>query len=155
MGDDLIQEAIGKGNIDVSMTIGENTLPKVFNNVLHVPRIVKNLFFMSKVTSIGHIFQFKNNECIIKNIHKEVVGHGTRDNQLYKLHCNTKLIKKECVQVVDLGESDTKLSAKKCVQIIVGCIESSIFTYGMTNQGILMWKKWNYLHDKTLQKACR
>jgi hypothetical protein len=56
MGDDLIQEAIGKGNIDVSMTIGENTLPKVFNNVLHVPRIVKNLFFMSKVTSIGHIF---------------------------------------------------------------------------------------------------
>ncbi len=29
MGDDLIQEAIGKGNINVSMTIGENILPKV------------------------------------------------------------------------------------------------------------------------------
>ncbi len=36
------------------------------------------------------------------------------------MQCNTKLNKKECIQVVNLGESDIKLSAKECVQII-GC----------------------------------
>jgi hypothetical protein len=42
-----------------------------------VPKIAKNLYFVSKATSQGHGFEFKNNECIIKNMHKEVVGHCT------------------------------------------------------------------------------
>jgi hypothetical protein len=115
------------------MTIGENTFPKVFTNALHVPGISKNLFSMSKVTSPSYIFEFKNNKCIFKNTHKKIVGRSTLDSQLYKLHCNTKLRREECAQVVNLGKSDTKLSAEKCIQIIVGCIESSIFTYGMSD----------------------
>ncbi len=43
MGDDSVQKAIGKRNINVSMTIWENTLPKVFTNVLHVLGIAKSL----------------------------------------------------------------------------------------------------------------
>jgi hypothetical protein len=53
-------------------------------------------------------------------MHKEVVGQGTQENWLYTMQCNTKLNKKECIQVINLGESDTKLSAKECVQVI-GC----------------------------------
>lgn len=64
------------------MTIGENTLPRVLNNVSKVPKFAKKLYFVSKATSQGHIFEFKNNECIIKNLHKEVVGHDTQENQL-------------------------------------------------------------------------
>ncbi len=56
MGDDLVQEVIQKRNINVSMIVGENILPKVFTNVLHVLGIIKNLFSLSKVTSPKHIF---------------------------------------------------------------------------------------------------
>ncbi len=98
-----------------------------------MPGISKNLFSMSKVTSPSYISELKNNKCIFKNTHKKIVGRSTRDNQLYKLHCSTKLRREECAQVVNLGKSDTKLSAEKCIQIIVGCIESSIFTYGMSD----------------------
>jgi hypothetical protein len=108
MSDDLGQEGRGKGNTNVSMTVGENTLPKVFTNVLHVPGIAKNLFSMSKVISPSYIFEFRNNKCIVKNMLKEVVGHGTHDNQLYKLHCSTKLRREKCAQVVNLGKSALK-----------------------------------------------
>ncbi len=56
MGDDLVQDVIQKRNINVSMIVGENILPKVFTNVLHVLGIIKNLFSLSKVTSLKHIF---------------------------------------------------------------------------------------------------
>jgi hypothetical protein len=51
MSDNLVQEAIGKGNIDVSMKVRENILLGVFIDVLHVLRIIKNLFFVSRGTS--------------------------------------------------------------------------------------------------------
>jgi hypothetical protein len=65
MGDNSIQEAIGKGCIDNSMTIKNNVLLKVLTNLLHVPEFAKNMFSFSKATSHGHIFKFGNKECII------------------------------------------------------------------------------------------
>jgi hypothetical protein len=44
--------------MDVTMEIGESVVRKTFTDVLHVPRIVKNLFSMSKVISQGHMFEF-------------------------------------------------------------------------------------------------
>lgn len=73
MSDNSIQEAIGKGCIDISMTIKKNVLSKMLTNVLHVLESAKNMFSFSKTTSHGHIFEFGNKECIIKNMHKEVV----------------------------------------------------------------------------------
>jgi hypothetical protein len=58
MGENSIQEAIGKGNMDVTMEIRENVVRKTFTDVLHLPRIVKNLFSMSKAVSQGHMFEF-------------------------------------------------------------------------------------------------
>jgi hypothetical protein len=57
MGDNSIQEAIGKGCIDISMTIKKNVLSKMLTNVLHVPKFAKNMFSFSKTTSHGHIFE--------------------------------------------------------------------------------------------------
>ncbi len=45
MGDDLVQEIIGKMNIDVLMIFEENIFPRVFINVLQLPIIVKNMFY--------------------------------------------------------------------------------------------------------------
>jgi hypothetical protein len=58
MGDNSIQEAIRKGNMDVIMEIGKSVVKGTFIDVLHVPRIVKNLFSMSKAVSQGHMFEF-------------------------------------------------------------------------------------------------
>lgn len=109
MGDNSIQEAIGQGCIDISMTIKKNVLPKMLTNILRVPKIVKKLFSFNKATSYGHIFKFGNKECIIKNMHKEVVRQGMRENQLYKLQWSTKLNIEECVQV---GGFCNKLNTK-------------------------------------------
>jgi len=58
MGENSIQEAIGKGNMDVTMEIGENVVRKTFTDALHVPKIIKILFSMSKVVSQRHMFEF-------------------------------------------------------------------------------------------------
>jgi hypothetical protein len=71
--------------IDIFMIIRKNVLPRVIINISHVPEITKNIFFVNKITSHGHIFEFKNKICIIRNMHKEVVGWGMWENQFYKL----------------------------------------------------------------------
>ncbi len=58
MGNNLIQEPIQKGNMDITMEIGENIVRGTFINVLHVLGIVKSLFFVSKAISQGHMFEF-------------------------------------------------------------------------------------------------
>jgi hypothetical protein len=73
MGGNSIQKIIGKGCIDISMTIKKNALPGMLIDVLRVPKIDLNVFSFNKATSHGHIFEFGNKECIIKNMHKEVV----------------------------------------------------------------------------------
>jgi hypothetical protein len=49
---------IGKGNMDVTMEIWENIAKGTFIDVLHILKIVKNLFYVIKVTSQGHMFEF-------------------------------------------------------------------------------------------------
>jgi hypothetical protein len=70
MGDNSIQEAIGKGCINIFMTIKKNVLIGMLTNVLHVPKFAKNMFSFSIATSHGHIFKFGNKECIIKKCTK-------------------------------------------------------------------------------------
>jgi len=48
LGDDKTLEVVGMGNIGVIMTMGNKKLDNVFNNVLYILKIVKNLFLMSK-----------------------------------------------------------------------------------------------------------
>jgi hypothetical protein len=44
--------------MDGTMEIGENIAKGTFIDVLHIPRIAKNLFFVIKATSQGHMFEF-------------------------------------------------------------------------------------------------
>ncbi len=45
MGDNSIQNAIGRGNIKIMMIVGDTTIEGMVTNVLHVPRITKLYFF--------------------------------------------------------------------------------------------------------------
>jgi hypothetical protein len=44
--------------MDGTMEIGENIAKGTFIDVLHILKIVKNLFYVIKVTSQGHMFEF-------------------------------------------------------------------------------------------------
>ncbi len=133
MGNNSIQEAIGKGNLDVTMEIGESIVERTFIDVLHISRIAKYLFFVIKATSQGHTFEFQNNSCTLKNKDNHVVGKGIRENWFYKLQCTTtsSIIVVETTQVAHfagkqvnnmnlwhlrfghLGVEDLKLLAQK------------------------------------------
>lgn len=53
MGDNSTQEVVGKGKIRMKLTVGENTIFATLNDAIYVPRLAKNLFSMSEVTSQG------------------------------------------------------------------------------------------------------
>ncbi len=57
----------------------------MFINVLHVPRIAKNLFFVMKTTSLGHVVEFGEKGCVITNNQKKFVALDVKKNSLLKL----------------------------------------------------------------------
>lgn len=59
MGDNFIQEVVGKGNIRLSMSMGEDeTIEVVSINFLHVLGLAKNLFSITRAISLNHVFEF-------------------------------------------------------------------------------------------------
>jgi hypothetical protein len=65
MGDNSIQDVIGKGNI--RFLVGDKwPIETVFTNVLHIPGLL-NFFLMTKVTLLAHVIEFKEKKYIIKN----------------------------------------------------------------------------------------
>jgi hypothetical protein len=87
--DNFAQEAIGKGNIKVSMSVGENgTIKVILINLLHVPWLLKNLLFVTKATPLGRVFEFGEKKCVVKINQKKVVGIVVKENGLYQLACN-------------------------------------------------------------------
>jgi hypothetical protein len=84
MGDNFAQEAISKGDIKVSMSMGGNEIVDVvLTSVLHVLRLAKKLFSITKATSLGHIFEFGGKRCVTMNKQKKVVELGLSKNGLY------------------------------------------------------------------------
>jgi hypothetical protein len=67
MGDNFLQEAIGKRSICLTMRVGEHEVKGVLHEVLHVPSLVKDLFSVSKAIVQGLKVEFEQEECNIKN----------------------------------------------------------------------------------------
>jgi hypothetical protein len=80
MGDNIMLEAIDMGDMEVTMTMGGKNIDNVFKDVLYTLKIAMNLFFVSKGASLGNVFRFEKNFCIIKNDQKKVVGIGLHQN---------------------------------------------------------------------------
>jgi hypothetical protein len=72
LGNDKTLELIGMGNIEVIMTMGNKKLDNVFNNVLSIIKIVKNLLLMNKGASLDNVFVFGKISCVIKRDQKVV-----------------------------------------------------------------------------------
>jgi hypothetical protein len=88
MGENSIQEAIGKGNVIISMKVGDCKVKGVLHEVLHVPSLVKNLLLVSKATAQGQKIKFKQDGCSVKNSVGEVLVRVIQKNRLYKQLCS-------------------------------------------------------------------
>jgi hypothetical protein len=84
MGDNFAQKTIGKGDIKVSMSMGGNEILDIlFTNVLHVPKLAKKNFFVTKSITLGHVFEFGGKRCVTMNKQKKIVRLSLRENGLY------------------------------------------------------------------------
>jgi hypothetical protein len=60
MGDDIVLEAIGKGNIKATMQMGGKLTHTTITQVLHVPKMKNSLISVSKLISEGFKMEFDN-----------------------------------------------------------------------------------------------
>lgn len=58
MGDNFVQEAIGKGSVRLTMKVGGWEVRGVLHEVFHVLGLVKNLFLVSKAKTQGLKIEF-------------------------------------------------------------------------------------------------
>jgi hypothetical protein len=93
IGDNSVQEAVGKGNIQVSMSVrGNERVKAIRTNVLHVPGIAKknsSVTNVTKATSSGHVVEFGEKGRVITNIQKKVVALGVK--KIPFLNCSVML----------------------------------------------------------------
>ncbi len=62
----MILEAVGMGDVEVTMIVGHKKLDSVFKNVLYILKIVNFFFPVSKGVLLGNVFEFGKIFCVIK-----------------------------------------------------------------------------------------
>ncbi|XP_071740502.1 uncharacterized protein [Rutidosis leptorrhynchoides] len=79
-GDELHVEAIG-----TLLLFLEGGFNLYLNNTLYVPLMTRNLISVSKLDRFGYVFKFGHN-CLEVYFDSHIVGTGSLENDLYKLH---------------------------------------------------------------------
>jgi hypothetical protein len=87
LGNNTYCDVIGKGSITVQLPNGQI---RSINEVLHVPDLRTNLISVGKVTDSGYDIAFNSNECVIRDLSREVICTGQRQKNLYKLDIVSK-----------------------------------------------------------------
>ncbi len=85
--DDSIVDALGIGDIEVTMETSSSPISGTFKDVLYVPGLTKNLLSVSKVTVNGVRAFFDVHECQLIDKSGEIVGVTVRDDNLYVVKC--------------------------------------------------------------------
>jgi hypothetical protein len=91
MGDDIVLEAIGKGNIKAKMQVGGELSHVTITQVLHVPKMKNSFIFVSKLISEGFKVEFDKDGCKVNDDQGVIVAEARRDKNLYLL--NVKVCK--------------------------------------------------------------
>ncbi len=99
LGDDSTVDALGIGDIKVTMETPSSLIPGTFKDVLYVPGLAKNLLSVSKVTVNGVRAFFDVHECQLIDKSGEIVGVAVRDDNLYVVKCQL---------VINRGKEDQK-----------------------------------------------
>jgi hypothetical protein len=80
-------EAVGRGEVTMKLSTssGDNHTTKV-PNVLHAPKMRRNLLSVSAATANGAKVEFDAKQAVIKK-NGRVIGTGTKHGNLYRLVC--------------------------------------------------------------------
>ena len=89
LGDNSKIRALGKGTIDMNLSINGNTKTGTLTEVLHVPEISKNLFSIGKALMQGLTLQFQPNIVTFFNNEIPVMTATCQGNMYYINGSNT------------------------------------------------------------------
>jgi hypothetical protein len=106
MGDHIVLEAIGKGNIKATMQAGGKMSHTTITQVLHVPKMNNSLISVSKLIYEGFKVEFNKDGCKVNNARGIVVAEARRDRNLYFL--NVK-VRKETTHIANFLEEGAML----------------------------------------------
>jgi len=90
MGDDIILDAIGKGNIRATVQVGSIMLLTTIAQVFHVLKMKNSLIFTSKLISEGSKVEFDKDGCKVNNVHGTIVAEARKEKNLYLLDVNVR-----------------------------------------------------------------
>ena len=90
LGDGRRVEALGYGRVRISVETCRGIKTTMIGGVLYVPKLACNLFSVRAVTQKGHIVQFGQNCCWVKNSRGTVIARGSLVNRMYQLNCETE-----------------------------------------------------------------
>jgi hypothetical protein len=90
MGDNIVLEAIGKGNIKATMQVGSELSHATITQVLHVPKMKNNFISVSKLISKGFKVEFEKDGCKVNDARGVVVAEARRDKNLYLLNVKVR-----------------------------------------------------------------
>ncbi len=90
MGDNIVLEAIGKGNIKATMQVGGELSHATITQVLHVPKMKNNFISVSKLISEGFKVEFEKDGCKVNDARGVVVAEARRDKNLYLLNVKVR-----------------------------------------------------------------
>jgi hypothetical protein len=88
MGNDIVLEAIGKGNIKATMQVGGELTHTTITQVLHVPKMKNSLISVNKFIFEGFKVEFDKDGCKVNDVRGVVVAEAQRDKKLYLLNVN-------------------------------------------------------------------
>jgi hypothetical protein len=88
MVDDIVLEAISKGNIKATMQMGGELTHTTITQLLHVPKMKNSLISVSKFVFEGFKVEFDKDGCKVNDVQGNVVVETRRDKNLYLLNVN-------------------------------------------------------------------
>jgi cyclopropane fatty-acyl-phospholipid synthase-like methyltransferase len=106
MGDDIVLEAIGKGNIKATTQVGGQLTHTTITQVLHVPKMKNSLIFVSKLIFEGFKMEFNKDGYKVNGARRVIVAEAQRDKNLYLL--NVK-VHKDTTHIANSSDEDVML----------------------------------------------
>jgi hypothetical protein len=101
-------DAIGMGTIVVEVVVKGTSKRIPLKDVLHVPKMKKNLLLVSKLVTHGCKVQFDMNGCFVTTMEGKEVAKGTRNGKLFIIDC-TKIDGVEVAAFAGIPSNEDKV----------------------------------------------
>jgi transposase InsO family protein len=91
LADGRVIPVLGRGRIDVDITVAGHSSHNTLNEVLYVPGIAANLLSVAKMTEAGLQLSFHGRHCVIRSRQGAVIARAEKqDNRLYRVSARAR-----------------------------------------------------------------